>query len=99
MQSASALNTLQYDGTLCVNCGLCSTVCPHAVFESGEKKAVLKHPDDCMECGACMLNCPTHAILVDSGVGCAYALIRSAITGKEESCGCDEDGKSSCCNG
>jgi hypothetical protein len=41
-----------------------------------------------MECGACQVNCPTDAISVDSGVGCAAAMIRAALTGKKEvTCG------------
>jgi ferredoxin len=31
--------------------------------------------DACMECGACAKNCPTAAIRVDAGVGCASGLI------------------------
>ena len=27
--------------------------------------------DLCMECGACVLNCPVNALEVDAGVGCA----------------------------
>jgi ferredoxin len=37
-----------------------------------------------MECGACQLNCPTGAIAVDSGVGCAAAMIASALRGRRE---------------
>jgi len=37
-----------------------------------------------MECGACKLNCPTSAISVNSGVGCASAMIYAALTGKKE---------------
>jgi len=41
-----------------------------------------------MECGACQLNCPTGAISVESGVGCAAAMIYAALTGKKEAtCG------------
>jgi ferredoxin len=36
-----------------------------------------------MECGACQLNCPTAAITVDSGVGCASAMIGAALRGKK----------------
>ena len=51
-----------------------------------------------MECGACQQNCPTGAISVESGVGCAEAMIWSALTGRKEvTCGCDES--SSCCGG
>jgi len=34
-----------------------------------------------MECGACATNCPTEAITVQSGVGCAAALINTALDG------------------
>jgi NAD-dependent dihydropyrimidine dehydrogenase PreA subunit len=70
---------------------MCSAVCPHGVFANGEKKAVLKKPEACMECGACQLNCPTEAITVESGVGCASAMIRAALRGKkleEATCDC-----------
>jgi len=58
------------------------------------KVARLLRPERCMECGACQLNCPSDAIRVDSGVGCAVAMIRAALTGRKEvTCGDD------CCNG
>ena len=83
-------NTLRYDEKKCVNCGLCSAVCPHGVFFEGESRAVLAKPAACMECGACQLNCPTAAITVDSGVGCAAAMIRAALRGKKlEEAACD----------
>lgn len=89
------LNTLTYDPARCVNCGLCSIVCPHGVFEPGPHAAQLVRADACMECGACQRNCPTGAIAVDSGVGCAAAVIRAALTGKREAtCGPDSD---ACC--
>lgn len=84
-------NTLQYYEDRCINCGMCTTVCPHGVFASGEKRVVLKNTVACMECGACQLNCPANAITVDSGVGCAAAMIMAALKGKkleEASCGC-----------
>jgi ferredoxin len=43
-----------------------------------------------MECGACALNCPSKAIKVNAGVGCAAAIIMSWFTGKEPSCGCSD---------
>ena len=89
------LNTLEYDATLCVNCGLCSIVCPHGVFAAGERAARLVRAEACMECGACQRNCPSGAISVDSGVGCAAAMIRAALTGKEASCGGESE--SACC--
>ena len=43
----------------------------------------------CMECGACQINCAVEAVTVDSGVGCAPALMLQAVTKKKQpSCGC-----------
>ena len=78
----------------CVGCGVCVEVCPHGVFDIDAGKALIVEKDLCMECGACALNCPSDAIEVDAGVGCAAAFIYSWITGKEPSCGCDEN---ECC--
>lgn len=86
----NSMNTLRYLPGRCTNCGSCSKVCPHGVFEAGENRAKLAAPERCMECGACQLNCPTQAIMVDSGVGCAAAMIKAALTGsKEVTCGPD----------
>jgi len=85
-------NTLHYDEVKCINCGMCSVVCPHGVFANGEKRAVLRKRASCMECGACQLNCPSGAITVDSGVGCAAAMIMVALKGKkmeDTECKCD----------
>jgi NAD-dependent dihydropyrimidine dehydrogenase PreA subunit len=84
MIRASELNTLQYDPELCIGCEMCVIVCPHAVFAMNSRVAQLIHPEACMECGACQLNCPTGAITVESGVGCAAAMIRAALTGQKE---------------
>jgi len=90
MITTNAINTLEYNEDSCSNCGMCSIVCPHGVFVAGENAAVLAKPEDCMECGACMVNCPVGAITVESGVGCAAALMLAALTGKKEAtCGCD----------
>jgi Fe-S-cluster-containing hydrogenase component 2 len=78
---------------------MCSTVCPHGVFAQPGDLAVLEHYERCMECGACSLNCPTGAIEVDSGVGCAQALMLAALRGKsddEACCGPSDDGEGCC---
>jgi NAD-dependent dihydropyrimidine dehydrogenase PreA subunit len=94
----NAMNTLEYSPDLCINCGMCSVVCPHAVFAPDGRVARLARPESCMECGACQLNCPTGAITVDSGVGCAAAMIYAALTGrKEPTCGPDPDCSPGCC--
>jgi NAD-dependent dihydropyrimidine dehydrogenase PreA subunit len=89
MFDVSVMNTLQFDPDLCSGCGMCVVVCPHAVFAINGRLAQLVRRDACMECGACQLNCPTGAIEVESGVGCAAAMIFAALTGKKEaSCDC-----------
>jgi NAD-dependent dihydropyrimidine dehydrogenase PreA subunit len=86
-------NTLNYDPRKCINCGMCLDVCPHAVFAPNGKAVQVVRAQACMECGACQVNCPTLAIAVESGVGCAAAMIQAALTGrKEPTCGCDEGG-------
>ncbi len=81
-------NTLTYDPAKCINCGMCLAVCPHGVFVVNGKAVRLARAQACMECGACQLNCPTKAFAVESGVGCAEAMIRAALTGsKEVTCG------------
>ena len=67
--------TLAYDPNRCVGCGRCAEVCPHDVFFIENKKVHVRDRDDCMECGACMVNCAAGAISVDAGVGCAAGLI------------------------
>lgn len=36
-----------------------------------------------MECGVCARNCPVQAIEVQSGVGCAWAMIGAVIRGRD----------------
>jgi NAD-dependent dihydropyrimidine dehydrogenase PreA subunit len=86
MKFAGPLNTLIYKPDLCPGCEMCTIVCPHSVFGMNGRKAEIVRYEACMECGACQMNCPFDAITVDSGVGCAFALMKAALTGKKESC-------------
>jgi NAD-dependent dihydropyrimidine dehydrogenase PreA subunit len=88
-------NTLRYRSAKCINCGMCLMVCPHAVFAEGERAVLLAHPIECIECGACQMNCPTGAITVNSGVGCAAAMINAALRGSSEVC-CGGDSDANC---
>jgi ferredoxin len=89
MLNAYLENTLVYNPELCNGCAKCVEVCPHAVFEMDGRKAILVRPTACMECGACQKNCITNAIAVESGVGCAAAMIRAALLRQEEAeCTC-----------
>ena len=56
-----------------------------------DRKAHITDKNLCMECGACARNCPASAIQVSAGTGCAVAIIKGWLTGKEPSCGCDGD--------
>ena len=88
MFDAYTVNTLRLDAARCNGCGMCLNVCPHAVFERKNHAIRLAAPEACMECGACMLNCAEGAIQVESGVGCAAAMIRAALMGRKEvACG------------
>jgi len=91
----SGVVTLRLDESSCNGCGMCSTVCPHGVFDMAGGKAQIVDRDACMECGACQNNCPEGAIEVQSGVGCVTAIIKGALSGTEPDCDCSD--KPSCC--
>jgi ferredoxin len=99
MPDSSVANTLRYYPDRCINCTRCTQVCPHGVFAAGTECAELVRPAACMECGACAMNCPVQAIDVQSGVGCAWAMISAALRGKDldsGTCGCGGEAGSCC---
>jgi NAD-dependent dihydropyrimidine dehydrogenase PreA subunit len=83
--------TLHLDENKCTGCGMCLDVCPHEVFKMNEKHVVIQNRDACMECGACSLNCPVNAISVQSGVGCANAVINAMLGRNNGECCCGPD--------
>jgi len=80
--------TLRLAEDKCVGCGMCLIVCPHEVLSRNDGKVSVANRDACMECGACARNCPTGAVTVKSGVGCAAAVINTALGRKNDSCCC-----------
>ncbi len=96
MKYLSNVTTLKYDSGKCAGCGRCVEVCPRGVFEMRDRHAAVTDRDLCMECGACARNCEFGALAVNSGVGCAAALINSMVTGGEPTCGCG-DTTAGCC--
>jgi ferredoxin len=82
------VTTIGLDLSLCNGCMMCIEVCPHPVFESLKRAVAIREPDLCMECGACVVNCPEDALSVNPGVGCAAAILKGWITRSEPHCGC-----------
>ena len=93
--------TLKLDQGRCISCSMCVYVCPREVLAIENNTLEIINLDRCIECGACALNCPTEALSVNSGVGCASAMINAIIKGKEPECGCcgpsDDGNESNCC--
>ena len=92
--------TLKLDDERCTGCGVCLSVCPHAVLVRDNGRVRVDNRDACMECGACMKNCPTDALEVRAGVGCAAAVINSALgkSGSQNCCALDTNDGVACCS-
>lgn len=84
---------LQISEELCIGCGNCEQVCPHRILQILDGKAQIVKTG-CMECGACVINCPTDAVYVnpDEGCGCAAYIINSWLARfrktQPSNCGC-----------
>jgi len=78
--------TLAYDEEKCTGCGLCREVCPHDVLGMNGRRVFIRDRDACMECGACSRNCAFGALSVQTGVGCAAAVINSLVGRKDAGC-------------
>jgi NAD-dependent dihydropyrimidine dehydrogenase PreA subunit len=89
------VTTLKVNVEKCIACSRCTEVCPHAVFSMGQESVQVQDRDACMECCACAINCPAEAITVNSGVGCAAAVINGALRRAEPDYGCSS---SPCCD-
>jgi len=87
----SDVASLQLYDDRCTGCGMCPIVCPHGVMILENGRAVITDRDACMECGACARNCPEEAIFVQAGVGCAQAVINTALGRTGGACCCTID--------
>jgi len=90
MKYLADVATLVLAEELCTGCGMCAEVCPHAVMAMENGRASITDRDSCMECGACARNCSSQAITVEAGVGCAVAVISSALGRKNSCCSLDD---------
>jgi len=97
MQYLKGVATLKLESALCTGCGMCINVCPHEVFKIQNKKVQIVNIDNCMECGACALNCERGAISVRSGVGCAAGILNGILNNTEPSCDCSTTKEKECC--
>lgn len=82
--------TLRFEPDKCTGCQQCVLVCPQGVMRMNGNRAEVADVGACMECGACQRNCAFDAIHVQSGVGCASAIIASWFRRGEVSCGPDD---------
>ena len=46
----------------CQACGLCVEICPGDVLIMVGQRPQLAYPDECIHCGACLVDCPNAAI-------------------------------------
>jgi Fe-S-cluster-containing hydrogenase component 2 len=57
----------------------CATVCPVDCFYEGENMLVI-HPDECIDCGVCVPECPVDAIKPDTEPGeVAWSIVSQFI--------------------
>jgi thioredoxin reductase (NADPH) len=66
-QSPSGNLRPRIDVDLCVGCGACVHVCPFAVLEIVNEKAIAARLEDCTGFAACAAECPTEAIVLVAG--------------------------------
>ena len=91
---------IRIDKEKCTGCKVCTHVCPQDVIRMVDKKAIIEKYKNCMECGACRLNCQFDAIEVTKGTGCLLAIIKEdilKITNKGTGCCGTGDSTSICC--
>jgi ubiquinone/menaquinone biosynthesis C-methylase UbiE/NAD-dependent dihydropyrimidine dehydrogenase PreA subunit len=60
---------LTHDIVLCTHCRTCMGVCPKGVFDLDEtgNRVVPARPEACFSCGACVFQCPEHALEISYG--------------------------------
>lgn len=63
---------------ICVNCKHtdCVMVCPVDCFYEGKNTLVI-HPDECIDCGVCVAECPIDAIVPDYDERCTPEVLEA----------------------
>jgi NAD-dependent dihydropyrimidine dehydrogenase PreA subunit len=92
--------TLALDDERCTGCLRCLEVCPRGVLARAATRVAIVDTDACIECGACAANCAVAAISVRTGGGCAAAVVRGWLRGRQPACACGADAAGDdCCGG
>lgn len=60
-----AAQRIKRDETKCVECGLCTAVCPTASLYMDEARNLAFNTDKCIVCGRCIKVCPVQAMEAD----------------------------------
>ena len=62
---------IQLDLDRCTGAFACLDVCPEGVFkrEEDRKQVSLAHPEQCVRCAACIVQCPRDALHLENGHG------------------------------
>ena len=84
MRIQSAYPMAHIVGESCIRCKYmdCVSVCPVDCFYEGENMLVI-NPDECIDCGVCVAECPVLAIIPDTQVGIGeWALINREYSQK-----------------
>ena len=61
----------------CIKCKYtdCVDVCPVECFYEGPNMLVI-HPEECIDCGVCIAECPVDAIITDDGIDSNDAMLK-----------------------
>ncbi len=62
---------IHLDTERCTGAFVCLEVCPEGVFqrEESRKQVALAHPEQCVRCAACIVQCPKDALWLEDGQG------------------------------
>jgi adenylylsulfate reductase subunit B len=64
---------VKIDYKLCNACGKCYEVCPMDIFDfdNETRSLVVRYPEECWYCGACIIDCPVEgALKMDFPLAC-----------------------------
>ncbi len=55
-------NVVEYDRERCIDCGLCTSLCPTGAFSLDAESTLVYNEDKCVLCGLCIDACPRRAL-------------------------------------